>query len=86
MPDFQRVELLVGVRAGPSRVLDDHGQVIEAGESRGRCTQLIGMRHQLEDQVPLRQAPEDVDSRQRLIQPAHRADPAGSGTRSSGGR
>ena len=75
------VVLLGSVGAGPSRVFDDHGQVIEAGEAgRGR-RQLIGMRHQLEDQAPIRQALEDLGRRQGLIEPAHRADPteAGSG-------
>ena len=68
--------LLVRIRAGPSGVLDDHDQIREAGELRGRHSKLIGMGHQLEDQVPLLQRAEHAGVGDRSHVGAHRADPA----------
>ena len=68
--------LLVGIRAGPSGVLDDDDQVVEAGEPLRRHPKLIGVGHQLEQQVPLLQGPEHAGVGERPHVGAHRTDPS----------
>ena len=53
MPCFQRVELLGGIRAGPTGVLHDDGQVAEAGELVGSGAEEVGVGHQLEGEAAL---------------------------------
>ncbi len=68
----QRV--LVGVaRPGPAGVLDDHGEVAPVGERRRRRGELVGVDHELEDQISFLEGAQDVGVGDPAGLEAHRA-------------
>ena len=73
--------LLVGVRAGPSGVLHDDGQIGEGRQPGCRRRELIRMRHQFEDQLPVPQFAEDGAVGDRVAQGSHGTDAAEAGGR-----
>src|SRR5436190_9558326 len=67
------VELLGAVRSRPAGVLDDDREVVPVGQRRGGGFQLVGVRHQLEDEVALRERAEHLCARDPHAA-AHRPD------------